>query len=79
MSDTFEIIYRTSQGEGSPGTAPPAGGYTGTTPETGEQIRLGCAYKALSDAEQISGRFGLGTTDTDRTAFSLILGVEEAS
>ena len=60
-------------------TLTPPSGYTGTTPASLTDLRLGCAYKALSDAEQISGRFVSSTTDTDRTAFSLILGVEEAS
>ena len=55
-------------------TITPPSGYTGTTPASITAVRLGCAYKALSDAEQISGRFVSSANDTDRTAFSLILG-----
>ena len=74
MSNVFAATSGTT-------TLTPPTGYTGTTPATVEQNRLGCAYKALSDAEQISGRFVIGGTiqDHDRTAFSLILGVEEVS
>lgn len=55
-------------------TITPPSGYTQTTPETVEQNRLACAYKTLTNSEQISGRFENVSDDTDRTAFSLILG-----